>query len=73
MSTGKVTDVLKDDSTFSFKAKHSALTGLDEGDTTIVRNTDVRQSITSDKTYSSVYQAAGIVNGFRARIAQTVN
>jgi hypothetical protein len=40
VSTGKVTDVLEDNSTFTFKAKHSALTGLEEGDTTIIRNNE---------------------------------
>jgi hypothetical protein len=63
VSTGKVTGVLKDDSTFNFKAKHSALIGLEEGDTTIIRNTDIRQSVTSHKTPSSAYQAARTVNG----------
>jgi len=40
VSTGKFTDVLKDYSTFNFKPKHFALTGLEEGDTTIIRNTE---------------------------------
>jgi hypothetical protein len=41
LSTVKVTDVLKDHSTFIFREKHYAIPGLpdlEEGDTTITRN-----------------------------------